>query len=360
VHVLITGGAGFIGSHLAEYHLKKGDKIHVVDNLSTGSTDNILPFNKSPNFRFDKEDILLWNGLEKAVAWADRVYHMAAVVGVFRVLEEPIKVLSTNIAGCERLLRCAYSSGWNPQIIIASSAEVYGNGLPCRRDCYYRENSKHDETHMSLVNSIGEHLIQDFQEDMEPMVGSSSITRWNYSISKLADEAFGLSYSKKFDMNVTVARIFNNVVPRQSARYGMVVPRLIKQAVSGSDITVFGDGSQSRCFCDVRDTTAALDLLANNSTSTGEIVNVGNDREVMIRDLARMVKDIADSDSQIKYIPYHEAYVEQFEDTYIRKPNLEKFFRLTGYKHEWTLEKTLEDLIERERRSASKEKEMRV
>lgn len=342
MHILITGGAGFIGSNLTEYHLAKGDKVHVIDDLSTGSLDNLTPFLHNPDFRFSQDDILIWNGLERAVTWADRIYHMAAVVGVFRVLEDPVRVMAINIAATERILRMAHAGNWNPQILIASSSEVYGHGRQCRRVSAPPGLETNTDAELRLYQ------VEEFREDMEPMVGSSAVSRWNYAISKLADEALGLSYARKYGSFLVVARLFNTIGPRQRGRYGMVVPRFIEQA-EGQSITVFGDGRQRRCFCDVRDTIAGLDLLLNNPASSGQIVNVGNNREISILELAELVRSLADSRSLIKFIPYEEAYTEKFDETFRRKPNLEKFFRLTGYQHQWTLEATIRDLIARQR-----------
>ena len=283
MHVLITGGAGFIGSNLVEYHLAKGDMVHVVDDLSTGSEDNVHEFIDKGGFRFDHEDVLTWNGLEKAAGWADRIYHLAAVVGVFKVLEEPIKTLATNVAGTERVLRAAQAGKWSPQVVLASTSEVYGTGVHCKR--MLRGGAVCDGAADFLV-------IPPFREDMEPQVGSSAVSRWNYSISKLVDEAFGMSYARAHRLNVVVVRLFNTVGPRQTGRYGMVVPRFVKQAVADDPITVYGDGTQCRCFCDVRDTVAALDTLASNPESSGEIVNVGNIQEISILNLAKRIKEL--------------------------------------------------------------------
>ncbi len=326
MHVLITGGAGFIGSHVAELHLKRGDKVHVVDDLSTGSRQNVELLEDYPNFRFDHADMLVWPGLERATGWADRIYHLAAVVGVYRVIAEPTRVLATNIAACERLLRAVHSGGWKPQVVIASSSEVYGHRLE-----------------------------SDLHEDMDLSVSTRAGTRWNYSVSKIADEALGLSYAQKFDIPTVVARLFNTIGPRQTGRYGMVVPRFVQQAVKGEDLTVYGDGQQTRSFCDVRDTARALDLLAAQATAEGVVVNVGNDREMSVSDLAEMVRQRADSDSRIQRVPYLKAYGEDFEDIRRRRPVLDRLRGLTGFKHQHTLEDTLDELIRTSRLQAPKE-----
>lgn len=343
MHILITGGAGFIGSNLAEHHLAKGDRVHVVDDLSTGTEQNVASFLDNTSFRFDCADVLTWPGLEKAAAWADRIYHLAAVVGVFKVLEDPIKVLATNVAGCERVLRAAHSGNWDPQILIASTSEVYGTGVSA----------------LCLAGKLAEGTPVDpasipaFREDMEPMVGSSMFSRWNYSISKLTDEAFGLSYARTHKMRVCVVRFFNTVGPRQTGRYGMVLPRFIGQALSGQPLTVYGDGTQTRCFCDVRDTVAAVDLLLSNPECYGQIVNVGSSREISIINLAKLVKERTGSSSPVKFVAYKDAYSEVFQETVRRRPNLDKFNRLTRFKYEWTLEKTIDDLAAKSKVTAS-------
>jgi UDP-glucose 4-epimerase len=327
MHILVTGGAGFIGSNLVEYHLEKGDTVHVVDDLSTGSLENVRPFFGNPRFKFNEADVLLWPNLEKATTWADRIYHMAALVGMHRVLAEPTKVLAVNIAGCERLLRAVTSGGWHPEVLIASTSEVYGAGV--------HERVRHDN----------------FEEDADLVFHSGVLSRQNYALSKLADEALGLSYAKKFGLRVIVTRFFNTIGPRQTGRYGMVVPRFVEQAVTGEPITIYGDGSQTRSFCDVRDTVRALDLLTSNPGSEGQIFNVGSDREISILELAHLVKELAGSSSPVHFIPYEEAYGEPFEDCQRRKPVLRKLLGLTGFKHSWRLEGTLEDLIARSRLS---------
>ncbi|VVC75726.1 Bifunctional polymyxin resistance protein ArnA [Aquicella siphonis] len=316
MHILVTGGCGFIGSHIVEHHIASGDSVHVVDDLTTGSLKNIEPFKSHPNLRFDQADIVTWPELNNSVAKADLVYHMAAVVGIYRVLAEPIKVISTNIAGTERVLRAVAARGNHQRIIIASSSEVYGH-------------SQKD------LLSETDHLI----------VESAAQPRWSYAISKLADEALGIAYSRAAGMKLTIIRLFNTVGPRQSGRYGMVLPRFIKQAVSGEPMTIFGDGTQTRCFSDVRDIVASLAKLAENPKAIGEIVNVGKDHEITINELATIVRERANSNSNMVYIPYEKAYTSDFVDIKKRHPDLTKFKSLTNYNYKWTLEKTIDDLI---------------
>ncbi len=320
MHVLITGGAGFIGSHLVDRHLARGDKVHVVDDLSTGSRDNLAAHLDRPDFRLSEADIVTWDGLSEAVGWADRIYHLAAVVGVFRVLELPISLMSTNVIGCARLLRAVEHCGWRPQVLLASSSEVYGPRTdPCLR------------------------------EDMDLIIQPEAPPRWNYAISKLADEAFGLSYARIEGIPVTVVRLFNTVGPRQVGRYGMVVPRFVRQAVTGEPLMVFGDGTQSRAFTDVRDTVVMLDQLADQATTEGLIVNVGGNHELSINDLARRVIERAGSDSAIERLPYEVAYGQQYVDIPHRCPDLTRLHALIEHRPQWTLDATLDDLIARVR-----------
>ena len=318
MHVLITGGAGFIGSHLAARHLENGDHVYVVDNLSTGSLANIEPFRGHPGFRFDEADILHWNGLDKAVAWADRIYHMAAVVGVKKVLEDPVAVMATNMTGTEKLLRAIHNGGWNPQVIIASTSEVYG----------FNEKDSFAETDHIVLPSAGR-------------------LRWAYAVTKLADEFLAFSYARKYGLNIVVVRLFNTIGPNQVGHYGMVVPSFVAQAVRNEPLTVYGEGLQTRSFCDVRDTVVALDRLAGCPEAWGEVVNVGNDEEISIRDLAQIVVQRANSSSPLHFISYKDAYGEEFEDVTHRRPVLNKLRALTGFTPEWTLNETLDDLIQR-------------
>jgi UDP-glucose 4-epimerase len=318
MHVFITGGAGFIGSHLVEYHLNKGDKVYVLDNLSTGCMDNITPYIPNPNFQYEIADILTWTHLTETVTWADRIYHLAAVVGVFRVLEDPVNVLATNIAGCERLLRAVASSKWHPEVLIASSSEVYGSSPK-----------------------------QPLSENDALIIKSAAHSRWSYTISKLADESFSLAYARKIAAKITIVRLFNTIGPRQTGRYGMVVPRFIQQAVKGEPITIYGDGTQTRSFCDVRDTVTKLDLLVSNEQSINDVINLGNDNEISINDLALLTKKLTQSNSPIQHLSYEEAYGEPIDETMRRKPCLKKLNTLIDYKNKWSLDDTILDLAQR-------------
>lgn len=318
MHVLITGGAGFIGSNLVEYHLAKGDKVHVIDDLSTGSLENIAPFRDNPNFQFDKADVANCAYLTRAVDWSDRIYHLAATIGMFRVLSEPVNVLTNNIMCCEAVFSAAARKKIPPRIVFSSSSSVYGQS----QDVAAKEDS-------NLVLPVIHNLL------------------YNYAVSKITGEALAMAYYNTFNVPIIITRIFNTIGPRQTGKYGMVVPRLVGQACRNEVMTVFGDGTQCRSFCDVRDTISAFDLLANNDASLGQIVNIGNNYETSINDLALMVKQQAHSESTIQHIPYLEAYGKDVTDIKKRKPDLSKLVHLTNFKHQWTLEHTIADLIER-------------
>ncbi len=320
MHVLITGGAGFIGSHLAHHHVARGDHVHVVDNLSTGTLTNLAGLRGQAQFRFSEADILEWPELDLAVAWADRIYHMAAVVGVKKVLQDPVAVMTTNMTGTERLLRAIRHGGWNPQVVIASTSEVYG----------FNPKSSFAETDQIVLPSAGR-------------------LRWAYAVTKLADEFLAFSYARKYGLHIVIVRLFNTIGPRQVGHYGMVVPRFVEQAVRNEPLTIFGSGEQTRSFCDVRDTVVALDALAGCPEAWGEVVNVGNDHEISIRGLAELIVRRANSTSPLRTLSYQEAYGEEFEDVTHRRPVLDKLRKLTGFTPEWTLVDTVDDLIQRER-----------
>ena len=317
MRVLITGGAGFIGSHLAEFHLHRGDEVHAVDDLTTGSLENVAPFRNDSGFRFERAEIRTWEGLPEPIAAADRVYHMAAVVGMFRVLAEPDAVLATNVAGTERVLRCAREAGHGPRVLIASSSEVYG--------------------------PVGTHRLDD--TDGLLVHCDTAKTQWNYALSKLAGEALGITYSGSFGLPVTIARLFNTIGRRQSGRYGMVVPRFVQQAAAGEPITVFGDGLQTRSFCNVEDSVRAMHLLCESDAAEGEIVNVGNDRSITILDLANLVREMSGSGSPVIFVPDSEAYYRGFLGIRHRKPALDKLKRLVDFEPEHSLEDTIADLL---------------
>ena len=316
MRVLITGGAGFIGSHLVEYHLNNNDVVHVLDDLSTGTEQNIVSFRNNPNFQFTKANILTSPDLEKGVCWADRIYHMAAVVGVFQVIKESEKLLATNIIGTERLLRFTKLSDRNPRVLLASTSEVYGDGT-----------------------------ASPSKEDANLIIGEGKKSCSAYAVSKIAGEYFGLSYYEHFKLPVTILRIFNTIGPRQLGQYGMVVPRFVHAAIQQEPILVYGTGLQTRSFCDVRDMVMMMDKIANTPETSGKIFNVGQDQEISINDLATLVKKLANSPSDIKHISYEEAYGEGFSDFMYRRPSLAKLNTFIAYQHQWDLTATISDLI---------------
>lgn len=319
MNVLITGGAGFIGSHLAELHLNNGDSVLAVDDLSTGRRSNIEPFLDGGGFRFEVADLLDWPGLEEAVAEADRIYHLAAVVGMFRVLDEPVEVMRVNVGGTEVLLEEVVRSGSSPQVLVASSSSVYGQ-------------------------TRGQRLEEDMELAFTPGEGGLA----GYALSKLANEIQAMAYHREHGLNIAIARLFNTVGSRQTGTYGYVLPRFVSQALKGQPLTVFGDGRQTRSFCDVRDTVEALEILVGTEAASGRPVNVGNTREIAILDLARLVIERAGSSSDIEFIPYEEAYGEKFRTVGQRRPVVERLEAATGFKPRWSLEQTVDDLLERE------------
>ncbi|MGH8452973.1 MAG: NAD-dependent epimerase/dehydratase family protein [Nevskiales bacterium] len=323
MHIVVTGGAGFIGSHLVEYHLARGDQVHAIDDLSTGTRASVAMYENNPAYRFTGADILSWDDLESAMATADRVYHMAAVVGMFRVLNQPIEVTRVNVLGCERVLQALVKAGSRAQLIIPSSSSVYAHAHP--------DNLREDA---DIVLSTRNPLV-------------------NYATSKLTNEIQGRAYAQEHKLPVVMVRLFNAIGPRQSGMYGFVVPRFVQQALAGEPITVFGDGSQTRSFCDVRDTVAILDTLAGTPAAYGQVVNVGNDQEVPIRSLAEMVKRQSGSASTLTNVPFSKAYGQDFEQIPQRRPILARLYELTGYRHRWTLQQTVDDLIGFYRREAS-------
>jgi UDP-glucose 4-epimerase len=298
---LITGGAGFIGSHLAEALLAREDGVVVLDDLSTGSLQNILPIMRHPRFQFVLGSITDRQAVADAVAACDVVYHLAAAVGVRLVFEEPVRTIETNVEGTQRVLAACLRHG--RKVLIASTSEVYGKDV----------RTDHGR----------------FHEDENITIGPS--IRWSYATSKALDEFLARAYSKEKGLPIVIARFFNTVGPRQSAAYGMVMPRFVEQALRGEPITVYGDGSQVRTFTWVGDTVDAILRLMDVPDAEGEIFNVGSDEPVTMRELAERVRGTTESSSPITMIPYEQAYGPGFEDVRYRVPNITKLRTMTGY-----------------------------
>jgi UDP-glucose 4-epimerase len=298
---LITGGAGFIGSHLSEALLARGDEVFILDDLSTGSVENIRHLKSHARFHHTFDTIQNKPVLAELVDESDVVVHLAAAVGVRLIVESPVRTLETNVYGTQLVLDAA--SKKKKLVFTASTSEVYG---------------KSDKI--------------PFREDADLVLGPTTIGRWSYAASKALDEFLALSYWKERKLPVMVARLFNTVGPRQTGRYGMVVPNFVRQALAGEPITVFGTGQQSRCFCDVRDTVEAILRLLGDQRAIGEVVNIGTDHEISIERLGHLVKQRAQSQSPITLVPYDQAYEPGFEDMPRRVPSLEKLEQLTGFR----------------------------
>jgi len=313
--ILITGGAGFIGSHLAEELLKQGHQVRVIDDLSTGSIENIRHLEDHPNFSYTIETILDREVLGMVAHGVDRIYHLAAAVGVQLIVEEPLRTLQTNIEGTESVLKVANAN--RAKVLIASTSEIYGKNLNAP-----------------------------FKENDDRILGSTTKTRWSYSTSKAVDEILALAYHREKRLPVVVVRLFNTCGPRQTGQYGMVIPRFVRQALRNEPITIFGDGQQTRCFCFVGDTVRALMSLMDSRKAEGEIFNVGSSREISIEDLANLIIKMTDSSSNMEFIPYHIAYEEGFEDMLRRVPDTSKILEFVGFKTEVDLEELLERVID--------------
>lgn len=323
--ILITGGAGFIGSHVVEHHLNRGDEVVAVDDLSTGQRDNIDQFEDHPRFRFIEADLVDWSGLGDEVGAADRIYHLAAVVGMFHVLQEPVRITRVNVVATERLLEEAVRHGHRPQVVIASSSSVYGH---------------------SKAAELSE------EDDLVFAPHNGGLT--GYGLSKLVNEIQAQAYHESHGLPVAIARLFNAAGPRQTGTYGFVVPRFVQEAVDGEPLPVFGDGTQTRSFCDVRDTIRALDQLASCPGAWGVPVNVGTTREISILDLAKLVIGRAGSDSPVTFVPFDEAYGVHFEHIMRRRPVTRRLGELAAFRPRWTLEDTIDDLIARRRAVAQR------
>lgn len=315
-NIIITGGCGFIGSHLAELYINSGHNVLVVDNLSAGSLDNVKSISSNPRFSFIEADIRSWSNCIDSIKWCDVIIHLAAIVGVYKVLENPTLVIDSNINSCQTLFENIVKAGNKPRVLIASSSMVYGASV----------NKQQNET--------------------DPLIIQSTIEgHWIYALTKVINEATAFAFNAQHQIPVTIMRIFNVIGPRQTGRYGMVVPRFIKQACAGQDLTVYGSGTQTRSFCDVRDIIMQMAQLADNSNAVGIIVNIGNDQEISINDLALYIKQLANSNSTIQKISYRDAYGKNFTDIMNRRPNLNKIQNLLSVKYNWTLEASLLDMI---------------
>jgi len=300
MRVLITGGAGFVGSHLAEALLERGDEVAVLDDLSTGSIDNISHLKSHPNFRYTIDTVANEPLLAELIDRCDTVVHLAAAVGVKLIVEAPVRTIETNVHGTEVVLKIANKK--KRLVLVASTSEVYGKSASVP-----------------------------FKEDADLVLGPTSKHRWAYACSKMIDEFLALAYWKERKLPVIVVRLFNTVGPRQTGQYGMVVPSLVKQALTGQPITVFGDGTQSRSFTYVGDVVRAMVALIDEPRAIGQVFNIGNGSEITIRDLAERIKALTASTSEIVTIPYDQAYEAGFEDMPRRVPDISKIRALVGY-----------------------------
>ena len=312
--VLITGGAGFIGSHLSEALLERGDEVYVLDDLSTGSIENIDHLKDHERFHYTIDTVMNTPATAEHVDRVDVVVHLAAAVGVRLIVESPVHTIETNVHGTETVLRIANKK--KKRVILASTSEVYGKSTDIP-----------------------------FREDSDLVMGATHKGRWSYACSKAIDEFLGLAYYKEKKLPVVVVRLFNTVGPRQTGRYGMVIPNFVRQALAGQPITVFGDGTQRRCFTDVSDVVGGLLGLIDHRDAAGEVFNIGSQQEVSILELAEKVKAMTKSKSEIVLVPYEKAYEEGFEDMTRRVPDTGKIAKLVGYKPTVSLEQILERVI---------------
>jgi UDP-glucose 4-epimerase len=299
--VLITGGAGFIGSHLAETLVAEGKEVFVIDDLSTGSLANIAGLRPQSAFHFVQSSIRDAGQLERVVAQVDFIYHLAAAVGVELVVKSPVYTIEDNVRGTEDVMAAAARRGVG--VLMTSTSEVYGKS---EREC--------------------------FREDDDLLIGPPTFGRWSYACSKLLDEFLALAYWHEKQLPVFVVRLFNTVGPRQTGRYGMVLPRFVQAALREEPITIHGDGEQTRCFCHVNDVVRALVALPRQARAVGQVYNVGSTEEVSILELARRVKQLTESRSELRLVPYEQAYAKGFEDMRRRVPSVEKIYQLMGWR----------------------------
>lgn len=315
VNTLVTGGAGFIGSHLAEKLIGRGDRVTVVDDLSTGSRENLKEISADKNFAFVEGTVLDKKLMNELVESCEVIYHLAAAVGVKFVIDNPVRSIETNVKGTEIVLELAAKFG--RKVFLSSTSEVYGkteNGL--------------------------------FKEESDRVVGATTIRRWSYSCSKALDEFLCLAYYMERKVPVIIGRLFNTCGPRQTGKYGMVIPRFVKQALSNEPVTVYGDGKQTRSFCYIDDTVRAVIRLVDEPRAVGEIFNIGTEEATTIENLAGEIVELTGSNSDIVYVPYNEAYEEGFEDMRYRVPDISKIRNLIDYTPQYNLKEIIKKVIE--------------
>ena len=314
MRVLITGGAGFIGSHLSDAYLERGDEVFIIDDLSTGSFENIRHLKDHPRFHYTIESVHNQPITAELVDQCDVIFHLAAAVGVKLIVESPVRTIETNVRGTECVLALANKK--KKKVLVASTSEVYG-----------------------LSSQVP------FREDGNLVMGATSKGRWSYACSKAIDEFLALAYWREKKSPTIVVRLFNTVGPRQTGQYGMVIPTFVKQALANRPITVYGDGTQSRCFCYVGDVVGALMKLMDHEKSVGQVFNIGSNQEISIFDLANKVKELTSSESEIQLVPYDEAYEEGFEDMPRRVPDISKANQHIGFAPTIDLEGILKTVI---------------
>lgn len=315
MRVLITGGAGFIGSHLADAYLKRGDEVCVIDDLSTGRIDNIQHLKGNPNFQYTIDTVHNHPLTAELVDQCDVVFHLAAAVGVKLIVESPVRTIETNVRGTEVVLNIANKK--KKKVLVASTSEVYG-----------------------LSSDVP------FREDGNLVMGATTKGRWSYACSKAIDEFLALAYWREKKLPTIVVRLFNTVGPRQTGQYGMVIPTFVKQALSGRPITVYGDGKQSRCFGYVGDVVGALINVMDHKDAVGNVFNIGSNEEITILQLAQRIKELTQSESEIVLVPYDEAYEEGFEDMPRRIPDISKVRDLVGFQPKMKLDGILQSVID--------------
>jgi UDP-glucose 4-epimerase len=315
---LVTGGAGFIGSHLCETLTHQGQAVVAIDDLSTGRLENIQALRSHSNFQFVRESIHNTQVLDRLASQAEIIVHLAAAVGVKFIIENPVHTIQTNVMGSELVLTTANRYGC--KVLIASTSEVYGKSTQIP-----------------------------FSEEDDCLLGPTTHNRWAYATSKAIDEFLGLAYNHQYGLPVVIMRFFNTIGPRQTGRYGMVVPRFVQQALRGEPLLVYGDGQQSRCFADVADIVEAVSALAEHPGAVGQVFNIGSTQEISILALAQRVIDLTGSTSTIQLLPYEEAYAPGFEDMRRRVPSIDKIHQLIGYQPHYSLDDTLQRVIAYER-----------